>query len=99
MAFEMSRRALLGASLAAMPGGAMAQQADAAYPSRPVRVIVPMAPGGSTDVMGRLLAQALQDTLKQTIVIENRSGAGSLIGTQAAMGALHRERFADPVSV
>jgi tripartite-type tricarboxylate transporter receptor subunit TctC len=97
MTFHVTRRGVAGAAIAALAGGAaQAQtpaqsqpqnQADAAWPARPVRMIVPMAPGGSTDVMGRLIARALQDVLKQSFVIENRSGAGSLIGTEAAMNA------------
>jgi tripartite-type tricarboxylate transporter receptor subunit TctC len=53
------------------------------YPNRPVRIIVPFAPGGSADVFGRFLAQRLQESLGQTFVIDNRPGAGSLIGTDA----------------
>ncbi len=57
------------------------------YPSRPVRIIVPFAPGGSADVFGRFLAQRLQETLGQTFVIDNRPGAGSVIGTDAVAKA------------
>jgi tripartite-type tricarboxylate transporter receptor subunit TctC len=54
------------------------------YPSRPVRIIVPFGAGGPADVAARVLGNALQDTLKQPFVIENRPGAGSVIGTQEA---------------
>jgi tripartite-type tricarboxylate transporter receptor subunit TctC len=58
------------------------------YPSRPVTVIVPFAPGGSTDILGRYAAQVLQHDLKQTFIVENRTGAGGVIGIGAAAKAL-----------
>ena len=57
------------------------------YPSKPVRIIVPFAPGGSADVFGRFIAQRLQDSLGQSVVIDNRPGGGSLIGTDAVAKA------------
>jgi len=59
--------------------GASAQD----WPSKPLRIIVPFAPGGSADVFGRALAQHLQGALGQSVVIDNRPGGGSLIGTDA----------------
>jgi tripartite-type tricarboxylate transporter receptor subunit TctC len=73
----MKIRAALTLALAAV--SAAAQE----YPNKSVRIIVPFAPGGSADVFGRFLAQRLQESLGQTFVIDNRPGAGSLIGTDA----------------
>src|SRR5579871_1832213 len=66
--------------------GAFAGPADD-YPNRPVRFIVPYPPGGSTDNVGRVLAQKLQDALGQPFVVDNRPGAGAAIGVELAAKA------------
>ena len=79
---KLARRSLLqlamGAAAAALPRMATAQS----YPSRPVHIILGFPAGGSSDVIGRLLAQWLSDRLRQPFVFDNRPGAGSNIGTE-----------------
>ena len=72
-------------SIALVSTQAAYAQGDAKYPTRPVRVIVPFAPGGVTDVMGRLLAQKLSDNLGKQFYIDNVGGAGGNIGTGMAV--------------
>jgi tripartite-type tricarboxylate transporter receptor subunit TctC len=64
-----------------------AVQADPAFPDKPIRIIVPSTAGGGFDVVSRILGQYLGEVLKQNIVIENRTGAGTLVGTQVAAKA------------
>src|ERR1700731_2403428 len=54
------------------------------YPSKPVRLIIPFPPGGSNDVVGRMIALQLSDRLGKQVVVDNRGGAGGIIGTEAA---------------
>ena len=74
-----SRRFILR-SLIAASALAGVTAAMAAYPERPVRVIVPFSPGGATDVVARLLAVRLSEDWKQTVIVENKPGAGGNIG-------------------
>ena len=67
------------ASLAVLAGTAHAQ-----YPDRPVRIIVPFAPGGGTDLIARTLGQGMTQELGQSVIIENKPGAGTVIGTDLA---------------
>lgn len=77
----MNIRALsLAAGLAMSCLAALPAAAQSAFPSRPVTLVVPFPPGGATDVGGRLIAQHLGQRLGQTVVVENRSGAGTVIG-------------------
>lgn len=84
MAGELTRRTLAaGAMLLAAPRLARAQ----AWPSGPVRIVVPYAPGGSTDLTGRLVADGLGQRLGVPVVVENRPGAGATTGSQMVADA------------
>ncbi len=86
----MSVRALLHATalcVLAAAGAAAATAGAQAYPTKPIRVIIPFPPGGGSDVIGRVVAQSLGDRLGTQMVIDNRAGAGGIIGTELAAGA------------
>jgi tripartite-type tricarboxylate transporter receptor subunit TctC len=72
---------------AATAGDATAQTDPSNYPDHSVRIIVPIGPGGAYDIVGRLLASKLSEQTSQTFYVENRTGAGTLVGTQAAAAA------------
>ncbi|MCS6890763.1 MAG: tripartite tricarboxylate transporter substrate binding protein [Rhodovarius sp.] len=74
----MQRRALVAAAAAALVAGP--GQAQEAFPTRPLRFIVPFAPGGPTDIVARILAPRMAAILGQPVVVENRAGAGGVIG-------------------
>ena len=80
---KITRRAAIAGAL--LPFAARAQAPE--WPSRPVRFIVPYPPGGPTDIMGRIVAQAVQGPLGQPFVVENRAGANGLIGSEQAARA------------
>ncbi|MBP7567212.1 MAG: tripartite tricarboxylate transporter substrate binding protein, partial [Burkholderiaceae bacterium] len=74
---------LFGACLlaASASGTALAQASAAAYPSKTITLIVPFAAGGSTDTIGRVIGEKLSTRLKQTVIVENRPGSGSTLGS------------------
>ncbi|WP_284465682.1 tripartite tricarboxylate transporter substrate binding protein BugE [Diaphorobacter nitroreducens] len=74
----MQRRNLLALVLAATAGTAFAQ----GYPNKPVKLLVPFAPGGTTDIIARVIADPLSRALGQSVVVENRGGGGGVIGAQ-----------------
>lgn len=74
----MKRRAFLGGAL--LVAATRSAFAQAKYPDRVVRMVVPFAPGGATDVAGRVVANALSDVLGQPVIVENRAGSGGNIG-------------------
>ncbi len=81
MGLEIGMRCLLCAMLVAIAAGAAAQ---AGYPNRPVRIIVPSSAGGGTDIVARIIAPRLAERLGQQVVIDNRPGAGTMIGIELA---------------
>ena len=76
---------LAGAAL--VPAAAQTPASASAYPSRPIRMIVPFPAGGATDILARALSQKLGEKIGQTVVIDNRPGAGGTIGADAASKA------------
>jgi tripartite-type tricarboxylate transporter receptor subunit TctC len=80
----MQRRSLLALGAAALAGPALAQ---GTFPDRPVRVVVPFPPGGATDIIARFVAERLQARWRQPVVIENRAGGGTVVGSQAVARA------------
>ncbi len=83
----MNKRQLL--ALACLAGlsvlGPASAQAQADYPNRPIKLVVPFPPGGTSDVLGRLMAEEMGKVLKQPIVVENIGGAGGIVGTERAL--------------
>lgn len=84
MVTSLRRRTLVSLGLAAV---LLPAAAAAAWPERPIRMIIPWPPGGSTDIVGRLLAAELTSRFKQQVIIDNRPGAGSIVGLQIATAA------------
>jgi tripartite-type tricarboxylate transporter receptor subunit TctC len=76
---KMSRRAALALALATACGAAAALAAD--YPAKPIRIVVPYAPGGGADSVARIVARKVSESIGQAIVIENKGGAGAILGT------------------
>ncbi len=76
----ISRRALIGGTALTLPVLSAARSQTPDFPTRPVRIVVPFAPGGAVDLTGRFLAERLQTTLGQNVLVENRGGAGGNLG-------------------
>lgn len=75
--------AVFGAGLAALSAVASAQD----YPARPIRMIIPFPPGGSNDVVGRMVATKLGEKIGKQVIVDNRAGAGGVVGTEVAIAA------------
>ncbi|MFM7569220.1 MAG: Bug family tripartite tricarboxylate transporter substrate binding protein, partial [Betaproteobacteria bacterium] len=85
-----TRRACMRAFIAGLLGTALcapAAFAQTPYPSKPVRIVVPYPPGGTSDIIGRLVADRLAEAWGQSVIVENRAGAGGTIGVEAVARA------------
>jgi tripartite-type tricarboxylate transporter receptor subunit TctC len=85
----MSHAAAVSCALAALAisSDASAQPAGETYPAKTIRFICPFPPGGANDLLARLFAQKMADTLGQQVFVENRGGAGGIIGAEAGARA------------
>ena len=80
--YDLLPGVLCGIGTALSLASAAAPAADPPYPARPVRIVVPQSPGASTDLTARLIALKLNEAFKQTVVVDNRPGAGTISGTE-----------------
>src|SRR5436190_15846493 len=90
----MMLRVLLSGLICVLAGQVLVNQvlvnqvlAQSSYPSRPVRIVVPSPPGGGTDIIARVLAQYFSNALGQQFIVENRPGAGNMIGIESVARA------------
>src|SRR5215217_3581241 len=82
-----TKRTILALAVLGAFGNSPATMAQDAYPNRVIKLIVPFAPGGNTDVVGRITAAYMQQVLKVNVVVENRAGAGGINGTDVVAKA------------
>src|SRR5438105_15116066 len=82
---RLLHKAVLGIALVCTSLVALAQNVGDAYPSRPIKWIVPYPPGGTTDLLARLMSQWLSDHLKRQVIVDNKPGGGNNIGTEVAI--------------
>src|SRR6201981_2454330 len=93
----LDRRRFLGVAAAiAAPAILPAQALADSWPAKPVRIVVPFTPGGSTDITARLIGNRLQEIWGQSVVIENKGGAGGNIGADTVA---HSEAAGDPIFI
>ncbi|MEY8690290.1 MAG: Bug family tripartite tricarboxylate transporter substrate binding protein, partial [Leptothrix sp. (in: b-proteobacteria)] len=83
----LSRRSILGAGAAALLFNARSAGAQA-YPNRPVHLVVPFAPGGTSDIVARILSARIEGALGQPMIVENKSGGGGSVGATEIARAL-----------
>ncbi|AOO83676.1 Bug family tripartite tricarboxylate transporter substrate binding protein [Bosea vaviloviae] len=83
----MLKRSFLGGTLAALALAGIAPALSQAYPTRPITLIVPYAPGGATDIIGRVIAEEVSHMIGQRVVVENRAGAAGSVGAAAVARA------------
>jgi tripartite-type tricarboxylate transporter receptor subunit TctC len=72
--------AVLAALISSFAVAPLTVYAQSAWPNRTIRIVVPFGPGGASDILARLIAKELTDKLKQTVIVENKPGAGGTIG-------------------
>jgi tripartite-type tricarboxylate transporter receptor subunit TctC len=81
MSSFLSRRHLLAAGAATLLSPALRAQTSASWANKPIRIVVPYPPGGSSDIIARLISQPLSEALKQNVIVENKAGANGNLGT------------------